>query len=104
MMISRRVLVPMAKPPSPGRAVRYRLTPETGVEGVPVEAQVKMRFATDLPMDLLNALTDYCAERRVTKTAVVETALREYLLNERSGDDVGAVGGEESLAGQDGGG
>lgn len=93
----------MSKPPSPGRAVRYYLSPESGVEGVPVEATVKVRFATDLPVDLQNELTDYCRERRVTKTAVVETALREYFLKEREGDDDGgAVEHAEGLAGEDG--
>lgn len=66
-----------------GRPVRYTISAETGVEGVPIAAQVKVKFATDLPVDLLNELTDYCQSRRVTKTAVVEQALREFLISEQ---------------------
>lgn len=69
-----------------GRPVRYTLSPDTGVVGVPVDAQVKVKFATDLPVDLLNDLTDYCQARRVTKTAVVEQALREFLISEAGGE------------------
>lgn len=74
----------MPKRPTTGRTVTYRLA-EAGVMSLPEEAVVKVKFATDLPIDLLNAVGVYCRSVGVTKTAFAERAFREFLEAEREG-------------------
>lgn len=43
---------------------------------------VKMKFATDLPVDLLTELDQFCRDRGVQKNLVAEVALRRYMRQE----------------------
>jgi metal-responsive CopG/Arc/MetJ family transcriptional regulator len=49
------------------------------------ERTVKMKFATDLPVDLLTEFDEFCRERGAQKNQVTELALRRYMREEKSG-------------------
>ena len=59
----------------------------TPIPGQRPERIIRVKFGTDLPLELADAVDDYCRLNRVRKNLIVELALRRFLAEAAASED-----------------